>query len=300
MWYIYAGIPAICGAILVPFLLELKSLLSVTNKLTDDSAKARMTLLGIIISYVSLHSVSEHKEFRFLLPVLPFITVLAAHTMAQLFGKTISKKLRNSIMFAFIVLNIPHLLYLGIIHQRGPIAVNQFLVKLITPVTQKQQPVHIHYLMGCHSAPLYSHLHMHDIHVRAWHLDCSPKCRSQSGVPCESDSFLVDPNAFIRSIYGDGSNQEQCSLEHQKIVGPTNVPSFVVVMQDEAEKIHHILHELGMRHAGSIKHAIKSLTLHHSDSSTCSSTSHICHDAFTMLSLVDIHFVHMEVYQLVI
>lgn len=316
LWYMYAGIPAICGAALVPFLLEMKDSIKVISnpklKRLNDDTKGRVQLLGIIIPYVILHSVSEHKEFRFVLPVLPLITVLAGHSIAHLTDKndpSFRKKLRNCFIATFVGLNIPHLLYLGTVHQRGPIAVNQYLTDKITAMmqTQRQQTIHVHYLMGCHSTPLYSHLHIPDVRIRVWVLDCSPDCRSQSDIVCQSDAFLANPEAFVTSVYAEGNTQvcdnqdnEQCFLEQDKMLGFKDIPDFIVVMQDEAARIDHGLNRLGMRNVGSVKHTIKSLSLHQSNIPPCSSTfrdKSICHDSFTILSLLDIQFQHIEIYQ---
>lgn len=311
LWYIYAGIPAICGATLIPFLMEIKGLSSsvlwATNRPLDDSTKARIAILGLVIAYTTLHSVSGHKEFRFVLPMLPLITILAGSAMARGLNSNnaaIRKRLTSGAAVAIILLNFPHMFYLAVIHQRGPIAVNQYLTDTITSMMPKQQPINIHYLMGCHSAPLYSHLHIPNVHICAWHLDCSPGCRSRSDIQCESDAFLSDPLAFVVASYSsDGNSQvcdqqegEQCCLGQQ---GNKDIPTFVVVMQNEALHIDRRLQELDMRRLVSIKHTIKSLALHQDNKHTCggaASEEPICRDAYTILSLVDINFDHMLIY----
>lgn len=304
LWYVYAGIPAICGAITPLFLLEIYSIST-----RGDRTKARIALIGIIASYAILHSFSEHKEFRFLLPILPLIMVLAGHAMASLLYATTDVKSLNKLKFvaliAIILLNFPHLLYLGTFHQRGPIAMNKyFMDKIATSMYNKQ--IHIHYLMGCHSAPLYSHLHIPHVSIQAWHLDCSPECRSNGGAVCESDAFLLDPTAFITAAYDNESESSgfkvcdsredgQCSMNPNK-----NIPTFIAMMQDDAAKTSYKLKELGMSHVASIKHTINALAWHQSNNSNCDFNSDeisICHNAFTILSLVDVHFEHMEVYQ---
>lgn len=312
LWYVYAGVPAICGATLVPFLMEIKALSSTvlcgTNRPLGDSTKARIAILGIIVVYTMLHSVSGHKEFRFVLPILPLVVILAGSAMGRVlnsYDSTIRKRLTSGVAVIIALLNLPHLFYLAVIHQRGPIAVNHYLTDAITAMMPIQQPIIIHYLMGCHSAPLYSHLHIPNIRIRAWHLDCSPGCRSRDDISCESDTFLSDPMAFVASSYsGEDSNQvcgsqegEQCSLGQE---GNKEIPSFVVVMQNEALHINGRLKEHGMRHVVSIKHTIKSLALHRSVKRACDAASEgpICHDAFTILSLVDVNFEHIEVYDI--
>lgn len=245
-----------------------------------------------------------------MLPVLPLICILVGHALSRLvsvmenatptnsdnkMGKTMNLLTpSNLILVALILLNFPHLLYLGLIHQRGPIATNQYLASVIENENHKairsetSRQYSIHYLMGCHSAPVYSHLHIPNSRVEAWHLDCSPECRSNPNTVCESDTFLNDPLAFVINAYnlsvddddGGGTIREK--------------PSFLVLMQDDAEKIGSFLtDDLKMSHAASIRHKIKSLSWHRQD--TCIHETQ--HDALTLFSRIDIHFDHMEVYK---
>lgn len=298
-----------------------------TSKVGDSNGSStdnRSTLLCIILPYILLHSFSEHKEFRFLLPILPLICVLAGHSIAELVAfmddaSVISSEKKRSLTFtkllivALILLNYPHLIYLGMVHQRGPIAVNQYLSTIISEETgdngrcflssQHRYDRHytIHYLMGCHSAPLYSHLHIPGVRVNAWHLDCSPDCRSSPHALCQSNAFLRNPLGFVTSTYahvddsfdGDGScnngANEDCPSNYSS-TSARELPHFLVVMEDDALKIADtLINTHGMSHLRSIRHAIKSLSWHSSVSS--------CHDAFTLFSLIDVCFDHIEVYR---
>ena len=300
-WYAYAGIPAICGILLPFFLWDISTI----------NSSLRSVLLGIISPYIALHSFSEHKEFRFLLPVLPLICILAGHALCRLVH-LLHNATSNSghaaygtklVFSILILLNYPHLIYLSVIHQRGPIAVNEYLSSAINDdalqVSQsnKIREYSVHYLTGCHSAPLYSHLHTPNVRVSAWHLDCSPDCRSHQGRVCESDAFLNDPLGFVMSAYGhsvDGDCIEEDTVKAQ--------PSFLVVMEDDAVIIESVLTEkLKMSHVASIRHTIKFLSWHSrapynaSDHEKCPSLER-CHEVVTLFSRINIHFDHMEVY----
>ena len=214
-------------------------------------------------------------------------------------------------LLILILLSYPHLLYLGTIHQRGPVAVNQHLTSAIIDkesqkVSQSKtiQQYTVHYLMGCHSAPVYSHLHIPNARIKAWYLDCSPDCRSNPEIVCQSDAFLNDPLEFVKATYDlsplddscteDGSENGSCGEES----AVKELPSFLVVMQDEAIAIETVLTEkLRMSHLASIRHSIKSLSWHSSsDAYEQCSPDESCHDAVTLFSWIDIHFDHMEVY----
>ncbi|KAL3815480.1 hypothetical protein ACHAXA_000717 [Cyclostephanos tholiformis] len=301
LWYAYAGIPAICGILLPFFLWDISSI----------NSSPRSILLGIISPYIALHSLSEHKEFRFLLPVLPLICILAGHASCRLVhvidnaaSKSHGANGTKVVFSIFILLNYPHLIYLGIIHQRGPIAVNEYLSSAINEGALRDsrsneiQEYSIHYLTSCHSVPLYSHLHTPNVRVYAWHLDCSPDCRSHHDRVCESDAFLNDPLGFVMSAYGhslDGSCIEEAMMKAP--------PSFLVVMQDDAEVIESLLmKKLKMSHVASIRHTIKSLswnkraTYNATDLEKCPPHGR-CPKVFTIFSTIDVHFNHLEIYR---
>lgn len=318
LWYIYTGIPAVCGAILIPFLSVMHDLCTsiytarCSNKSIDDRTKARLSLLIIICSYTILHSFSEHKEFRFILPILPLVIALAGESMTRLLSSrdaATQKKMKTGICIGFVLLNFPHLIYLGTIHQRGPIALNRFLVNDIAASMPQKEQINIHYLMGCHSAPLYSHLHIPGVEISSWHLDCSPECRSQHDLLCESDAFLLNPVAFVTSAYCEGSGgdfnackskkDEQCLLEQFEQSTRKEVPTYAILMQDDAAKVEHKLRDLNISHLASIRHTIKSFAWKQTKR-TCDSTSNstpASHDSFSFFSLFYINFDHIEVYK---
>lgn len=215
-------------------------------------------LVLITLSYLFLHSFSGHKEFRFILPILPCACVLASHAISvfelkdsltennhaelennynlrtesstplgrqklrQLrhvhMGETFFRSRRFLIGLSFF-LNYSLLFYLCRFHQRASINVNEYISKniqhdqtirkspLSTPLRASPDLYHIHYLVGCHSTPLHSHLHIrafdstNQIRINAWTLDCSPECRSDPNTICESDDFLRSPLDFFNRAY---------------------------------------------------------------------------------------------------
>jgi phosphatidylinositol glycan class B len=259
-----------------------------------------------------------------LLPILPLICILAGHVSCRLVhavdyaaSKGYGANGAKVVLSLFVLSNYPQLLYLGVIHQRGPIAVNEYLSYAIKEGEERQRSkaatndiagaakigirqsdgneireYSIHYLTSCHSAPLYSHLHIPNVRVNAWHLDCSADCRSQQSKFCESDAFLNDPLRFVMSAYGH-SVDGGC-IEDAMVRPP---PTFLVVMQDDAEVIGSVLMEkLEMSHVASIRHTVKSLSWKGSPyNANC--TYGRCHDVATLFSTIDVHFDHFEIYR---
>jgi len=281
--------------------------------------RGRKILHITIASYILMHSISEHKEFRFILPILPLVCILAGHAIDQYFLSSstptssysflvsswlnrLPRQRKMSILcVAIILLNYPHLLFLCRIHQRAPIEVNKFitgtiqswevmkhntstseeetalmasssqLLKNVDSSSSSRSHYSIHYLMGCHSTPLYSHLHVPNVRIDAWTLDCSPSCRSNPHVLCESDLFHRDPALFVKTSYGlnkeetnlcskDNGSDELCP-NASTMLGPTT-PDFLVIFENEANQIRDLLGELGFKEMSRFSHSIESLTLY--------------------------------------
>ena len=278
-----AGLPAISGMLLPFFLHQLWSFVvdlkqKTFNTTTNNKHKhllhhPRNVLMIIIISYVCFHSISAHKEFRFIMPILPLVCVLAGFSISTVTSvMTMKDKIKYSdssisttnksskrlwlilVVIATVLLNYPHLLFLSMIHQRAPISVNKAVVNQIRmmetelfsnnetksidiqdlddehPIAGASSPYSVHYLMGCHSLPLYSHLHIpthtisnqpkNKISIDAWALDCSPKCRADPTIQCESDNFLSNPARFMQMTYSQlelsDSTDNHCTDENNK------------------------------------------------------------------------------------
>ena len=152
-WYLSTGIPAVTGVLFPLLLVDLFSSWSFPKR----------NLWIICYCYVLGHSSSEHKEFRFLLPLLPLFCLLSGQRISQL-GKKGSGKM---ILILAGAINLGAVLYLGLVHQSGYISINRKIVQL---VKNEPQTYTIHYLMDCHSTPLMSHLHAPPLN-RA-HLTC--------------------------------------------------------------------------------------------------------------------------------
>jgi len=207
-----------------------------------------------------------------MMPILPPLILLAGYEMSLWVARGKPEPLegynpprRRAIILGLVlfVLNIPHLLFLSLLHQRAPLDVNRRIIELIVRKEQKEQVsssvsavsphpnnnYSVHYWMGCHSTPLYSHLHIrlggrsHDIptQIDTRTLDCSPSCRLTQD--CESDAFHQDPVGFIQHEYLSANvNDDSCDDEgtDQTCEQPTSnnakatLPDFVAVYANEA------------------------------------------------------------------
>ena len=129
------------------------------------------TMCGVVAWSVLVHSFNPHKEYRFLLPVLPLVCLLAGRACAA-----ISAQRRRSLVGLYIVVNVLLFAYFGLVHQAGPISAMSFLQHRLSTLPSSSSTVSlyaVHFWMPCHSTPLYSAVHLMpppSLHF----LDCSP------------------------------------------------------------------------------------------------------------------------------
>lgn len=255
-WYLTVGIPVMTG-VMLPFLVSDL----IHRKCTQN--RLRHICWIIILCYTILHSVSSHKEFRFLLPILPLVCIIVGQLLADHLD-TIKyprrKAFRDITILLFIVANLFAFLYLGVLHQRAPLDVNRSIVSQLMQKEWLQKQARVHYLMGCHSTPSYSHLHVPGIAVEAWHLDCSPACRSNERLSCESEQFTSDPVSFVKSTYETQLHSDSNKV-HKSSSCFRNRPDFVVLFVEDAIKILDQLESLGLEEAGRFFHNIGGLSI---------------------------------------
>ncbi|XP_076889169.1 mannosyltransferase APTG1-like [Bidens hawaiensis] len=159
-------------------------------------------LSGLILWVLGLYSILGHKEFRFVLPVLPIALSFSGYSLAMLnpqysSNKNIKKptrtrtkatwKIHAAVIF-LVVTNLPMAIYMSMVHQRGTEDVMNYLAKEAREGKVKS----ILFLTPCHATPYYSTLHQ-NLPMRF--LDCSPS--EVKGTLDESDRFMMDPSGFI-------------------------------------------------------------------------------------------------------
>lgn len=270
-WYLTAGIPALTG-ILLPVLIY------------DGISKwdrARRNLWTIVLCYVVTHSWSEHKEFRFLLPVLPIFCLLCGGRIQNIVIGIRPLRIKQ-IMITFAGINLIAILYLGLFHQRAPIDVNRAILKAVAATHRNNNngnnkpaaDIRVHYLMGCHSTPLLSHLHNPPTKFVPWFLDCSPSCRANPDIDCESVAFSKDPGGFMKQTYnfectateeGDQDDGTSCAasstISNDINMRSRTFPDYVVCYSNDILKMRDQLDLMGMKEIGRFVHGINGIRI---------------------------------------
>lgn len=162
---------------------------------------------------------------------------------------------KKQVVLVFALPNLLAILYLGLFHQRAPIEVNRALLKAVSVSSNSaKDPVQVHYLMGCHSTPLLSHLHAPPTTFEPWYLNCSPDCRKDPEVECESDKFSRDPNSFVKQTYyceeKDTNGDHTCSNHDNAHESLRNIPDYIVCNANEFQKMEPRLASMGMKEIG--------------------------------------------------
>jgi phosphatidylinositol glycan class B len=255
-WYFSAGVPALAG-LLLPLLLR-----SLWRFGRGRVSYGERNLWIISLVYLATLSLSAHKELRYIQPVLPLFCLLAGSHLRTLFvGNSNRPNIGRALFFGFIFVaaNLLAVLYLGLFHQTGPILVNRSIVSHASVVasTYGESDFTIHYLTGaCHSTPLHSHLHSRPLSFDVWALDCSPDCRADPDLVCESERFARDPVGFIGEAYfpcaKTTEGEETCSVDSQ----PRQAPDYVVTFSTYASPIRPQLESLGLHEVARFPHHI--------------------------------------------
>jgi phosphatidylinositol glycan class B len=167
-------------------------------------------LSALILWVLAIYSILGHKEFRFVLPVLPIALIFSGYAFAQMevsgssSSSSVTKKkqvprqnhtkwspkLRLSVYF-LLATNIPMALYMSLFHQRG----TEDAMNYLSDEAYKGRVKSILFLMPCHSTPYYSTLHRN---IPMQFLDCTPS--AEKGELDESDQFLVNPLGFASEL----------------------------------------------------------------------------------------------------
>ncbi|RGP63097.1 gpi mannosyltransferase 3 [Fusarium longipes] len=226
-YYILQGLPLICTTSL-PF--AVAALYRPTAHATSTrQSNVLKSLAYTVFTTVGALSLISHKEVRFIYPLLPALSVLAAPYAASFFTSQPSPttnnprprpQIRNS-RYLFVALGVNIFLagYLSFFHQPAPLNVLTYLRREYERIhpdsVQLAQTSHFSapaenkdelfalFLMPCHSTPWRSHLIYPSL--RAYALTCEPPLHTEPNTPerenyrDEADRFYDDPVSFLTS-----------------------------------------------------------------------------------------------------
>eukprot|EP00741_Cyanophora_paradoxa_P015811 tig00020904_g15264.t1 len=211
-WYLSQGGPAVLGTQL-PLVLA-------GARLAGPGRRWPATAAALAAAALSCFA---HKEFRFLLPLIPLVlpyaglalerAARAAYPPAKKEGEGGGEgegegrrrphlRLRRAglalLVFLLVGTNAGAAGYLGLVHQRGAVGVVDWLRRASPP------PTAVHFLTPCHSTPHYASLHR-PIPMRI--LTCDPNWQGLNRTwRQEQDAFYAQPLNFLRGYYEGGAH----------------------------------------------------------------------------------------------
>ncbi|CAH8370595.1 unnamed protein product [Eruca vesicaria subsp. sativa] len=220
--------------------------LSIAGMINSKSQK----LSALVLWVLTIYSLLGHKEFRFVLPVLPLALIFSGYALTQMEGSDSSPsssvtkkkqvprkkhivkwstKLTLSVLF-LLVTNIPMALYMSLFHQRG----TEDAMNYLSEEAHKGRVKSILFLMPCHSTPYYSTLHSN---IPMQFLDCTPS--EEKGKLDESDRFMMNPLGFVSELAGNWSEP----------------PSHIVMFASEETKLRDLIIKHSFREVKRFFHA---------------------------------------------
>ena len=145
-WYLSVGFPAVLGIHFLPFVLA--TLVIIKNRASHPN---ELVLLSSIVFSLTIYSFLPHKEFRFLLPLLPIALYVSSRFLSAWSRKANTWRLWSVALILFLG-NLGPAYYLGYVHQRGTLDVMEPLREI---ASRNPNSSSFLFLMPCHSTPLF-------------------------------------------------------------------------------------------------------------------------------------------------
>lgn len=215
LWYIFMGLPVILGLYYIPFLIAIWRILK------HPVYFHRESIMFIVIGWtLFVYSLLSHKEFRFILPLLPMLIYVSSACIYRLNAR-ITTFTRKSILALLICSNVVPGFYFSLIHQRGTLN----LIELLRyEIHANPLSTNMLILTPCHATPLYSHLH---VNVSIKFLTCEPNFNNSNDYLDESDQFFANPTFWLNNNYINNKN--------------TTLPTYIVIFDNVVDKITDFL-----------------------------------------------------------
>ncbi|XP_029164117.1 GPI mannosyltransferase 3 [Nylanderia fulva] len=216
LWYIFVGLPVILGLYYIPFLI------AVWQIFKHPAYFHRELIMFVIIGWtLFVYSFLSHKEFRFILPLLPMLIYISSACTRRL-NVRITAFARKSILALLICSNIVPGFYFSLIHQRGTLNVMELLQQEIYAIPS---PINVLILTPCHAMPLYSHLH---VNVSVKFLTCKPNLDNSNDYLDEADQFFANPTLWLDNNYVNNKN--------------ATLPTYVIIFDNVVNEIIDFLY----------------------------------------------------------
>ncbi|KAG5951482.1 glycosylphosphatidylinositol anchor biosynthesis [Claviceps sorghi] len=231
-YYLSQGLPLLCTTSL-PFALLGLFKPTTTESSSVNKANILRALSSTVFTTIAALSSISHKEVRFIYPLLPILSIIAAPAASSFFtippapaatssqSASARRRIRNKPwLLAALATNLILAGYLSFLHQPAPLSVLSFLRNEYDRIhpppaqpmtrTSHQPPspsppteLFALFLMPCHSTPWRSHLYHPGLDAYA--LTCEPPLHTLPNTPerenyrDEADRFYDNPAEFLKT-----------------------------------------------------------------------------------------------------
>lgn len=221
-WYFIIGLPAVLGITTLPFIISVIE----TIRYRSVYPYRASLLLSIIITLISF-SFLQHKEFRFILPLLPMCLYMTGDYLSR-WSRKASKLAVWLTAIALFVGNILPAIYISFVHQQGANNVMPLLAKISRDFRDESgQRAKLLFLMPCHSTPFYSHIHEN---VTMLFVSCEPNFNGEKQdvqYIDETTKFYQSPAGWVRA--------------HVPIYPKSAMPTHVILFDNVQEYLDEFL-----------------------------------------------------------
>lgn len=139
---------------------------SSSSSSSSQSPVPLVVILMVCIGFVIAFSLQAHKEFRFMLPIVPFLIIFSAIGWDQHANKHM-----KSAMIAIVAMTITSVMmtaYFSMVHQRGTVDA----VRYLSDAASAGASGTVLMALPCHSYPFQSVIHSRSFDIKT--LDCAP------------------------------------------------------------------------------------------------------------------------------
>lgn len=174
-WYLSQGLPILFG-VYIPLVLIGSYRAFQANTGLNAALKQQVLYLSLWVVFV--YSALQHKEWRFLYPILYPLLPFAADTVQRLFLSSTDwkrSKSRVAVLMALVIVNGIMAWYTTLVHQRGVVDVMNWVRETSRGAGSHGQDFSFGFIMPCHSTPWYNSIHLRDAKpLPMWFITCSP------------------------------------------------------------------------------------------------------------------------------
>ncbi|KAG7821074.1 hypothetical protein KL909_000277 [Ogataea angusta] len=228
-FYFFQAIPVMLLTYLPYFIIGL---------LVKEARELKLVLIINLLAY----SLIQHKEFRFIYPLMPILLFFTTYGVLYTLRK-LKPVTSSSLILLIALLNITIAFYFTQIHESGVITVTQYLRD---EIGSKQSS--IGFLTPCHSTPFQSHFHLHPNQVDIWFLTCEPPLHLDSSTDLaayrdESDEFYDDTLGFLQRNFP--SLTVENSRDDLRGSYPHTWPEYLIFFESLEQFMKEYLHNSG-------------------------------------------------------